>query len=249
MEQLGLPRVVTESRSPDGRYLASIRNEPAIDPPNQTLWVTEGNSGKQVAHLFPDVEWADQIAWAPDSTHVVFLIEGTKALTYWPGDGRTGLPVALAALREYSYPQPLQIRELRYEGQSVAYLVCERRRPPVGQRVTNAGGLWNNPVAACRPETAADPGLRAARVTEPNPMVFSAQGFRFFFYTAEERRAHVHVKPGAGGEAKFWIEPNVELANTFGLTPAQLSDIRKLVDKHLDEIRRAWTKYFPRETH
>jgi hypothetical protein len=212
------------------------------------LWVTESKRSRQVAHLFPDVEWADQIAWAPDSTHVVFLIEGTKALTYWPADGRTRPPVALAALREYSYPQPLQVRELRYQGPLLVYLVCERRRPAVGQRVTDADGLWNNPVAACRPESAADPGLRTdARAFEPNPLVFSAHGFRFFFYSAEERRAHVHVKPGPGAEAKFWIEPAVEPADDFGLTPAQLRDMRTLVDEHLGEIRSAWAKYFSEE--
>ena len=35
-----------------------------------------------------------------------------------------------------------------------------------------------------------------------------------YFFSREERRAHVHVQH-ADGEAKFWIHPNVELAVNF----------------------------------
>lgn len=36
------------------------------------------------------------------------------------------------------------------------------------------------------------------------------KGFRFYFFSREEPRAHVHVQH-AEGEATFWIEPTVEL--------------------------------------
>ena len=45
------------------------------------------------------------------------------------------------------------------------------------------------------------------------PTVFREGGFRFYFFSREESRMHVHVQ-GQSGEAKFWLEPAIELANT-----------------------------------
>jgi len=41
------------------------------------------------------------------------------------------------------------------------------------------------------------------------------EGPRFYFFSREEPRLHVHVQ-GQRGEAKFWLEPSVELAQNFG---------------------------------
>ncbi|HUE89763.1 MAG TPA: DUF4160 domain-containing protein, partial [Vicinamibacterales bacterium] len=38
-----------------------------------------------------------------------------------------------------------------------------------------------------------------------SPTVLRVKGFRFYFFSREEPRAHVHVQH-AEGEAKFWIE-------------------------------------------
>jgi hypothetical protein len=43
------------------------------------------------------------------------------------------------------------------------------------------------------------------------PTIFRARGFRFFFFSREEPRLHVHVNH-AEGEAKFWMEPQIALA-------------------------------------
>lgn len=47
------------------------------------------------------------------------------------------------------------------------------------------------------------------------PTVFPAKGFRFFFFSREESRMHVHVY-ASGREAKFWVEPKVELERNAG---------------------------------
>ena len=47
-----------------------------------------------------------------------------------------------------------------------------------------------------------------------SPTVFRARGFRFFFFSRKEPRMHVHVG-SSDGEAKFWLEPEVELAPEF----------------------------------
>ena len=76
-----------------------------------------------------------------------------------------------------------------------------------------------------------------------SPTIFRAKGFRFFFFSREERRMHVHVFC-ASGEAKFWLEPEVELAQNYGLREKELKDARGLIEEHIDEIRAAWQKHF-----
>jgi uncharacterized protein DUF4160 len=49
------------------------------------------------------------------------------------------------------------------------------------------------------------------------PTVFRHAGFRFYFFSREEERIHVHVHHTTG-EAEFWLEPSVALAQNFGLS-------------------------------
>lgn len=77
-----------------------------------------------------------------------------------------------------------------------------------------------------------------------SPTVLRVRGFRFYFFSREERRRHVHVQH-ADGEAKFWIDPAVELHANYGLKPKQIAEAEKLVEEHLHEIRSAWAKHFP----
>lgn len=54
---------------------------------------------------------------------------------------------------------------------------------------------------------------------------------------------HVHVYH-AEGEAKFWLEPVVELAENYGLRRRRLAAALQLVLEHEDEIRSAWKAHF-----
>jgi hypothetical protein len=76
-----------------------------------------------------------------------------------------------------------------------------------------------------------------------SPTIFRAQGFRFFFFSREETRPHVHVHC-ARGEAKFWLAPAIQLAQNYGLSPKDLRTIGQLIEEHEDEIRGAWQKHF-----
>lgn len=76
-----------------------------------------------------------------------------------------------------------------------------------------------------------------------SPTVFRADGFRFFFFSREEERPHVHVQ-GADGEAKIWIEPRIELAASHGLNRRDVARVLLLVEEHEDEIRKAWQAHF-----
>jgi hypothetical protein len=48
----------------------------------------------------------------------------------------------------------------------------------------------------------------------------------------------------ASGEAKFWLEPEVELAADYGLGRTRINAARKIIEEHRDEIRAAWAKHF-----
>ncbi len=54
---------------------------------------------------------------------------------------------------------------------------------------------------------------------------------------------HVHVQCPDGG-AKFWLEPMIALAHTYGLSDQQVRAAQRLIEEHADEIRAAWRKHF-----
>ena len=76
-----------------------------------------------------------------------------------------------------------------------------------------------------------------------SPTIFREDGFRFFFFSREESRLHVHAFC-AEGEAKFWLEPRIDLAQNYGLNDRQLRSAEELIRKHEQEIRAAWRKHF-----
>jgi hypothetical protein len=54
---------------------------------------------------------------------------------------------------------------------------------------------------------------------------------------------HVHVLSPAG-EAKFWLEPVVELALSKGFKTAELTDLKRIVEERQNEIRDHWQRHF-----
>jgi hypothetical protein len=54
---------------------------------------------------------------------------------------------------------------------------------------------------------------------------------------------HIHVY-SERGEAKFWLDPSVELAKNSGMTPRQIRAAKTLIEEHEDEIRSAWQTHF-----
>ena len=78
-----------------------------------------------------------------------------------------------------------------------------------------------------------------------SPTVFRENGFRFYFFSREELRMHVHVQ-SQNGEAKFWIEPKIELAQQVGLSRHEINEALRLVQEHENEICSNWVKHFSR---
>jgi hypothetical protein len=78
-----------------------------------------------------------------------------------------------------------------------------------------------------------------------SPTVFRDGPYRFFFFSREEARLHVHVV-SSDGEAKFWLEPTVSLAAYEGYDSRKLRHLQSIVSEHEHEIRKAWKQHFGR---
>jgi len=76
------------------------------------------------------------------------------------------------------------------------------------------------------------------------PTVLKIGPYRFYFFSREESRIHIHVSC-PDGEAKFWLDPEIELATNYKLSRVQLKQIEKLIEEHYAEFRAAWNRYFP----
>ena len=78
------------------------------------------------------------------------------------------------------------------------------------------------------------------------PVVFRYKSFRFFFYSNEgnpREAMHVHVR-GVDGEAKFWLEPAVYLADSDGFDARTLRELREVVVANMALIERTWNDHF-----
>lgn len=76
-----------------------------------------------------------------------------------------------------------------------------------------------------------------------SPTVFKEKQYRFFFFSREESRMHIHVS-SPKGEAKFWLEPIIALAQHHHLSQRELQDVQSIVEERANEIKKAWKKHF-----
>ncbi len=75
------------------------------------------------------------------------------------------------------------------------------------------------------------------------PTVFREGEFRFYFFSREETRKHIHVS-SANGEAKIWIEPELSVSKVIGLSNQDVNKILKIVEQRLEEINEYWNAHF-----
>jgi Domain of unknown function (DUF4160) len=54
---------------------------------------------------------------------------------------------------------------------------------------------------------------------------------------------HVHVI-SPDGEAKFWMEPEIELAVSKKLSATELNELKRIIEERQNEIREHWHRYF-----
>ena len=76
----------------------------------------------------------------------------------------------------------------------------------------------------------------------PNALRHGA--YRFYFFSRENSEPpHVHVKRDRQ-EAKFWLEPFVELAETWGFASHELNRIRGLIEHYREILLESWHDHF-----
>ena len=78
------------------------------------------------------------------------------------------------------------------------------------------------------------------------PVVFVVRGYRFFFFSNEgdpREPIHIHVRKDSN-LAKFWLEPDVILADSYGFSARELNRIGGIIDNRKSEIEEAWNEHF-----
>jgi hypothetical protein len=78
------------------------------------------------------------------------------------------------------------------------------------------------------------------------PVVLRYKGYTFFFFSNEgvpREPLHIHVRDGRA-TAKFWLEPEVMVADSFGMSAKQLRDLAKVAKANKDLFAKAWRDFF-----
>lgn len=78
------------------------------------------------------------------------------------------------------------------------------------------------------------------------PVVFRFKGYRFFFYSNEgdpREPLHIHVHKG-NAVAKFWLEPEASVAESYGMSAHELRELLNVAIEHRKEIERYWNEHF-----
>ena len=75
-----------------------------------------------------------------------------------------------------------------------------------------------------------------------SPNFKEEKGYVFKIYSNEEERKHIHVIK-AENEAKFWLEPDIELANNHGFNDKDIRNITQIVLKYGDEFKRKFSEH------
>ncbi len=71
------------------------------------------------------------------------------------------------------------------------------------------------------------------------PTVFKREGYRFYFFSNEgdpREPPHVHVRRGSD-EAKFWLQPEVAVAESFGFNAPELNALLRMVSQERARIK------------
>jgi hypothetical protein len=75
------------------------------------------------------------------------------------------------------------------------------------------------------------------------PTVLTLLGFKFYYWAREHTPIHIHVKK-AGAEARFVIEPEVELTENAGLKPHELALAEEIIRENREYLIEHWKLFF-----
>ena len=75
------------------------------------------------------------------------------------------------------------------------------------------------------------------------PTVLTLLGMKFYYWSREHEPIHVHVKKG-GAEARFTIEPDVELTDNMGFKPHELAIAEEVIKDNREYMIEHWKLFF-----
>jgi hypothetical protein len=132
-------------------------------------------------------------------------------------------------------------------GKSLAGVPAEKSAMLGGAREAGANPQEKLPRlrrrSATAPQQTVEPLPGVCYDIRVSPTVFRYRKYRFYFFSREEPRLHVHVI-SPEGEAKFWLEPKIELATNKGLKTTELVEVQRIVEERQNEIREHWRRHF-----
>ena len=75
-----------------------------------------------------------------------------------------------------------------------------------------------------------------------SPVFHRESSYSFKIFSNEELRMHIHVIRD-DKEAKFWLEPEVELAENFGFKAHELRKIQEIVENHATDFQAQYRQH------
>ena len=81
------------------------------------------------------------------------------------------------------------------------------------------------------------------------PTALNSGPYRFYFYSydcAEPRHMHVDRE---NFSAKFWLDPDISLAENYGFNRKELRDIERIMHQQVDFLRKEWDAFCHTDTH
>ena len=81
------------------------------------------------------------------------------------------------------------------------------------------------------------------------PTVLRIGAYRFYFYSydcGEPRHTHVDRE---NRSAKFWLDPDVALADNHGYSRKELRDIERMIRENLEVLKNEWDTFCGGDTH
>lgn len=125
---LGLPAIALQEVSPAGGHVAEVVRRPSLDPPRQSLWLTDldGGNRTRLLDLAEDQDWCDEIVWSDDGSTLAFVVQRSWVALF---DAESREPILRAWLTERdSYPTRDELRDvsLSRDGSSLRYRLCDR---------------------------------------------------------------------------------------------------------------------------
>lgn len=127
-ELWGVPRVPLSAISPDGRWVALVRNHPTIDGPEQSIWLGPADgTARQLRRLAPDAEWTTAIVWSADSRRVGFVTMDA-VIDVYDSSGPTRVASGYVRRPNTGYPPVLALRDPSFsaDGRELTFVPCER---------------------------------------------------------------------------------------------------------------------------